>query len=1116
MALRVPRCWSALVVAALVTFLAGSPADAQVLYGSIVGNVTDSTGAAVPGATVTIEQAETKLTRELVADAAGAYHFTAVPSGTYSVTVAMNGFRSFSRKDVPVTLNSVARVDAKLEVGQLAETVSVSAESPILQTDRAEVRAELKTRELTELPVPIGRNYQQLFKTLPGFTPPADAHSIPSNPSRALVFNVNGSSDSSNNTRIDGVSTTNVWLPHVAAYVPALESLETVNVVTNSFDAEQGLAGGSAINVQIKSGTNQLRGSAFEYYTNEQMRELNYFAPANATKGDWAYHQFGATLGGPIMRNKLFYFGSYESTRDKQQATRTISVPSAALRRGDLSGSVNPIYDPLTGTATGVGRTAFPGNLIPASRIDPTAAKIISLMPLPNVPGAGETDNYFIAAPFEFNRWTLDTKVNWNATSKLNIFGRYSHLDFWTFNEAVYGDTLQGVPIAGGNPGTGQGYTANFSAGGTYVFSPTLVADAHFGYVRMYTDVAHTDIGQNKGQSLLGLSGLNGPRAFEGGMPVFDFDTFQDIGITELYMPYTRNDDQYQTVVNMNWTKGKHNVRGGTDIYFQALNHLQPETTGDNYGSRGGFRYRSGPTQLSGGPSGTLYNAWASFLLGYADQLGRLNLTEAPYATRMRSYSFYVRDQWQVTNRMTVSFGTRYEYFPMPTRDGRGLERYNPETNMMEIGGVGAVPTDIGVSMEKGLFAPRLGVTFRASPTTVLRGGFGITNDPYSLARPMRTNHPILLNLIVNAPNTFSWAGRTAEGVPPVPNADLGNGIITIPSNVSATTIPTEFNRGYIKSWNAAIQKELRGGFVGEAAYVATRQIDQLGFLELNWSPIGGGQAGRQLNQRFGRTAQTRLVAPVGDTKYDALQARLDRRFSNGFQLGVGYTLSKAKGIAGAPRSDGIARIQIPEYYDLNYALQSFDRTHNLQITNLTELPFGPGKPWLSGGGVLAAIVGGWQVNNIISFMSGTPFDITASGTSLNAPESAQRADQVKSDVEILHGIGRGNAWFDPLAFKPVTEARFGTAPWGAVRGPGYGNWDFGLFRQFNLPRSVHAQFRFEAFNVLNTPHFNNPGGNVSNLQLNPDGTVRNLNGFSEVTTSFGERQMRLGVRLGW
>ena len=1108
-----------LVAFLLTTLLAlaapSSTAWAQVLYGSIVGSVTDETGAAMPGATVTIEQTETKLKRDLVTDATGAYHFTAVPTGTYTVTVSMTGFRNLSRPGVTVTLNSVARVDAKLAVGQLTETVSVSAETPLLQTDRAEVRSELNSRELTDLPVPVGRNYQQLFKTLPGFTPPADAHSIPSNPSRALVFNVNGASRSSNNTRIDGVSTTNIWLPHVAAYVPALESLETVNVVTNSFDAEQGLAGGSAINVQIRSGTNNLRGSAFEYYTNEDMRERNYFTPANTPKGDWAYHQFGGTLGGPFVLNKLFYFGSYESTRDKQNATRTVSVPSEALRRGDLSASSNPIYDPFTGSANGVGRTPFPGNIIPQDRIDATAAKIIGMMPLPNLPG--ETNNYFVAAPFEFNRWTIDTKVNWNATSKLNIFGRYSHLDFWTFNETVYGDVLQGSPIAGGNPGTGQGYTANFSTGGTYSFTPSLVADAHFGYVRMYTDVAHSDIGQNKGQELFGIPGLNGPRAFEGGMPVFSLNTFHSPGITELYMPYTRDDDQYQTVVNVNWNKGTHNVRFGTDIYFQALNHVQPEMSGgDNFGARGGFRFGGGPTQLNGGPGGNLYNAWASFLLGLPDQLGRLNLAVAPYTTRMRSYSFYIRDQWQINNRLTLSYGTRYEYFPVPTRSDRGLERYNPATNMMEIGGVGSVPKDLGLSIEKGLFAPRFGVTFRPTTTMVLRGGFGITNDPYSLARPMRTNHPILLNLVIPAPNAFAWAGRTADGVPPIPDPDLGNGIIPIPGNVTAFTLPDEFNRGYIRSFNVAVQKELKWGFVGEAAYVGTRQIDQMGYRELNWSPIGGGQAGRQLNRQYGRTAQTLLVTSIGDTEYNALQARLDRRFRNGFQIGVGYTLSKSMGIAGAPDSDNTASIQIPEFYHLNWALSPFDRTHNLQITNLTEVPLGRGRRWLNNGGVLAAIVGGWQVNNILSFTSGTPFNVTASGTTLNAPGSAQRADQVKSDVEILGGTGRGNSYFDPFAFAAVTEARFGTAPFGAVRGPGYANWDLGIFRQLDLPRNMNVQLRFEAFNALNTVHFNNPGGNVSNLQLNPDGSIRNLNGYTEVTSSYGERQMRVGVRFGW
>jgi len=1108
------------VLGVALAVIAGAPdAGAQVLYGLIVGNVQDSTGAALPGATVMILHEETKLTRETTSDAAGGYTFTAVPTGTYTVTVTVQGFRTFARDRVPVTLNTVTRVDAALRVGEVSETVTVVGESPILQTDRAEVRAELKERELRDLPVPIGRNYQRLFKVLPGFTPPEDAHSIPSNPSRALVFNVNGSSRSSNNTRIDGVSTTNVWLPHVAAYVPALESLEAVNVVTNSFDAEQGLAGGSVINVQIKSGTNKLTGSAFEYHTNEALRAKNYFDPPDSEKGKWRYHQFGGTVGGPMVRNKLFYFASYENTRDRRNVSRTISVPTEPLRRGDLSASPTLIYDPTTGNPDGSGRTPFSGNIIPANRIDPIARRIIDLMPLPNLRGADgsilETRNYFVQAPLAFNRWTLDTKVNWNATPKLNLFARYSHLDFWTFSETVYGKQLQGVPIAGGNPGTGAGNTYNFSAGATYTLSNTLVADAHFGYVRMYTGVEHSDIDEQKGRDLLGIPGTNGPRRFEGGMPLFDFDTYEDVGISERYMPYYRNDDQYQTVVNLNWLKGSHNLRFGTDIYYQALNHTQPELSGTYYTARGGFQFRSNPTLIRGGPTGNNFNAWAAFLLGLPNEFGRLLEVDDPYTTRMHSYSFFARDQWQVAPKLTVSYGARWEYFPVPTRANRGLERYNPSTNMIEIGGIGSVPKDLGVRVEKGLIAPRFGATYRATPTTVLRAGFGITNDPYSLARPLRTNHPVLINLVVPAAHSWAWAGRLADGIPAIREPDLGNGIIPIEGNITAFTLPDEFNRGYIKSWNVAIEKELKWGFVGEAAYVGTRQIDQLGVRELNWSPIGGGQAGRQL-ARFGRTAQTRIVAPIGDSQYDALQTRVDRRFADGFQVGVGYTWSKSMGIEGSPNSDGIAAIQIPEFYHLNRALSSFDRTHNVNISNIAELPFGPGRRWLNGGGVLAAIAGGWQVNNILSFYSGTPFNVTSSGTSLNAPGNDQRADQVLSDVKILGGIGRGNAYFDPFAFKPVTEARFGTAPWRVLRGPGVANWDLGVFRQFQLPRTLNVQLRIEAFNVLDKQQFGNPGGNVSNLRLNSDGTVRDLNGFAEVLSASNERQVRFGARLGW
>ena len=1104
------------VLAMLAWVLAASSLHAQVLYGSIVGNVKDSTGSAVPGASVTATHTETKATRETTTDGIGAYRFSTVQTGTYTIVVSLTGFRSFTRTDVPVTLNSVTRVDASLGIGQLQESVTVSAETPVLQTDRAEVRQELGSRELRDLPVPVGRNYQELFRTLPGFTPPGDAHSIPSNPSRALVFNVNGASRSSNNTRIDGVSSQNIWLPHVTAYVPALESIETVNVVTNNFDAEQGLAGGSAISVQIKSGTNTLRGSAFEYHNNERLRARNYFDPPGTSKGRFRFNQYGGTLGGPIVRDHLFFFGSYEGTRRNENVSRTMSVPTAAVRRGDFSNTGTAVYDPSTGNPDGTGRTAFPGNVIPAERISPVAQKIIPHIPEPNLPG--EFNNYFVQAPFDFNRWTIDTKVNWNASSRLQVFGRYSQLDFWQDNKTVFGAQLQGNPSAGGNPGIGWGDTYNFSAGANYTLGSNVVMDGHFGWVRMDSNVAQTDINENKGLDWLGIPGTNGPNSYEGGMPVFDLDGYSDYGTTEAYMPYYRSDDQYQMVANVNWLKGRHNIRFGSDIYYTTLNHIQPEISG-GAGARGRFEFDGGPTQLRGGPSGTNFNSWASFMLGLPIEVGRLKLDTAPYTTRSWQYSLYVRDQWQITPRMTLSFGTRWEYFPIPTRADRGLERYNLETNMMEIGGVGSIPKDLGVSVSKTMFAPRLGVSYRLTDTSVLRGGFGITNDPYSLARPMRTNHPILLNLIEEAEHSYTWVRPVEQGISPVPDVDLGNGIIPIPSEVTAVTLPDKFERGRVESWNIAYEQELKWGLVGEAAYVATRQVNQLGIREQNWSPIGGGSAGRQLNQQFGRTAATLLIAPIGNTLYNSLQTRLSRRFQNGFQVSVNYTLQRSEGIAGAPNSDNQPRVRIPHLYHLNQALSDFDRTHNLHIRSVAELPFGTGRRWLNNGGVLSAIVGGWQINNLLSFYSGTPFTVTSSGSSLNSPGNTQMADQIKDDVEIFGGVGRGNPYFDPLAFAPVTEERFGNAGFNTLRGPGVAQWDVGLFRQINVGQRANVQLRLEAFNVTNRPHFSNPGTNRSSLRLNPDGTIRDLNGYTEITGTTGlhsERQLRVGIRLGF
>jgi hypothetical protein len=471
-----------------------------------------------------------------------------------------------------------------------------------------------------------------------------------------------------------------------------------------------------------------------------------------------------------------------------------------------------------------------------------------------------------------------------------------------------------------------------------------------------------------------------------------------------------------------------------------------------------------------------------------------------------------------------MSYGVRWEYFPYPTRGGGlGLERYDPNTNKMLVCGTGSVPANCGIETSKTLFSPRLGIAYRASDTFVIRAGYGITNDPFSITEPMRMNYPTQLALSATGINSFQPVSTLEKGIPALVAPALGSGIIDVPIDAVLATAPEKIRRGYVQSWNLTMQKNLKGGFTAQAGYVATRQIRQFGFLDLNAGQlIGGGQNGRPLVQKFGRTATTtQYYYPVGSSQYNALQATLERRFSQGLQLGANYTWSKSIGVTDG--SEQNPAVQALQYYSLNRAVSNFDRTHNLALTSVWELPFGKNKRFLNQGGLVSTIAGGWQMNNLVSLMTGTPFSISSSGTSLDLPGSSQRADQVNPKVAKLGATGRSMAFFDPLAFAPVTQPRFGNAGFYSMRGPGLANWDFSLFRQFEIKERFKLQFRAESFNLTNTPHFANPGGNVSNRILNADGTVRSLGGFSEVTSvislgreGFDERQFRFGLRLSF
>ena len=435
----------------LAALLVPVQCQAQTLYGSIVGKVTDQTGAAIPGADITVINQKTNFTRQGITDDVGNYSFPTVPTGSFTVKVSMPGFKEYVETDIPVTVNNVTRVNVILEIGEVTETVTVRAETAVLQTDRAEVRAELTEEKFINLPVPLGRNYQDLFKVLPGFTPLLQTHSIQTNPSRSLRFNVNGVSDSINNTRIDGTTTVNPQLPHITGYVPSLESIETVNVVTNSFDAEQGLAGGAAITVQLKSGSNDFRGSAFMYHHDNALRakQFLYPYPEDLQKGKSIFNQWGATLGGPIKQNKLFFFFSYEGTANARFASRIGSVPTPTVKSGDFSPLKRKIYDPLTGNPDGSGRTQFPNNTIPLSRMDPIAKMIIDKIPDPNVAGRldSQSRNYFGTGNFTWDRWSSDTKIDFNVNDQLNLFGRMSTLTYDVAQPTLFGDAGLVGPI---------------------------------------------------------------------------------------------------------------------------------------------------------------------------------------------------------------------------------------------------------------------------------------------------------------------------------------------------------------------------------------------------------------------------------------------------------------------------------------------------------------------------------------------------------------------------------------------------------------------------------------------------------------------------------------------
>jgi hypothetical protein len=1095
---------------AVALLLAGThSASAQVLYGSLTGAISDATGAAVPNAKVEAVNEGTGVMRQAVSDERGAFQFNDLQPGVYRLTISAPNFSTLKQDGIRIEANSIRRVEAKLQVSTVAESISISASALSLQTDRADVNNQITRSQVVNLPFAgsQGRNFQNLYKLLPGFSPPAELHSDAGNPQRALGTNVNGASYSNNNTRIDGATVSYPWLPHIVAYVPPAEAIEAVNLVSNAFDAEQGMAGGAAVNVTIKSGTNQFHGSGHWYHTNSAMQARNFFFTGSGLPKN-LLNQMGGTFGGPIKKNKLFFFSNFERTTRRRFASAFRTVPDANLRTGNFASTGTQIFDPATGAANGSGRTLFPNNQVPSSRLDPASVIMTGLIPAANQPVF--PSNFLATGTYVFNRDNADFKVNFNPNEKASLFARYSFSPSDIFDPPSLGRAL-GDALTGGQPGNAPGLVQTAAVGGTYTVSPRILVDGNVGFTRQRISAENIDISKNYGLDELKIPGTNGSDRLQGGYPRFNISGFSAIGNPNVSNPFLFRDNQYSATGNISIIRGSHSLRFGGDYTYYTINHFQPQAA---FGPRGGFNFTGGLTALNatGAPAPNAFNGFADFLLGLPQAMGKDVQYINPAAVRMPGWGFYARDQWQVNRKLTLNYGIRFERYPFATRDHRGGERYDPATDKVLVGGVGSTPTDTGVDVGIGQLAPRLGLAYRMNEKTVIRAGYGISIDPDSFRR-MRDAYPATISSQFSGATSFTQAGTLRTGIPVVVGPPLNQGVIDLPAAVGTTTFPEKFNRGYIQSFNFTIQRDMGAGFNWQVAYVGTRAIRQTAILNINSALVpGSGNSGRALFQRFpGRIGAINLYTPFNTSNYNSLQTQLKRELGANGMFGLSYTWSKA--ISYADNNDSGVSWNSPELWSRNRALAGFDRPHNLQVYSVYELPFGKGQKMLNSG-LGAWLLGGWQTNGVLSIMSGTPFTVAAAATSLNAPGNSQTADQLNPVVNKLKGVGPGRSWFDPNAFAPITAVRYGNTGRNILRGPGSFQLDASLFRNFQVTEKLRLQFRAESFSITNTPRFGNPGATVSNLTRNNDGSIRALNGFTEVLSSAGEREIRFALKL--
>ena len=725
------------------------------------------------------------------------------------------------------------------------------------------------------------------------------------------------------------------------------------------------------------------------------------------------------------------------------------------------------------------------------------AVKLQSYFPAPNL--AGTSNNYSATSGPILNRYQTDVKVNWNRTEKHTIFVKYGNMNAKSGGNGIFG--VAGGPTPLGDPGLGLTTVQVAAIGHTYTFSPNLVLDGNVGYERLNQNVKGTDYGTNYGTTL-GIPGLNGSDIRDSGFPNINFNGFYAAFGVPNWMPLFRTDETYTTSHKMTYTKGAHEVKFGFDLVRHHLNHWQPELSAG--GPRGYFEFDGGVTSEVGGLAVNRYNAYAQFLLGLNSntQKGQQYILMTGREWQIGSF---VQDRWQVSQKLTVTLGVRYQIFPLMTRsNGKGIESYDPATNDVSMGGRGSVPLNAGVTVSHKLFAPRLGIAYRLNDKTVVRTGYGINYDPLPYSRPWRGFYPLTINNSYTGANSFQpaqGAATLAGGIPAVVGPDLSTGIVALnPTAEERAPLAGELKRGSVQSWNFTLERRLPLDFVTSVGYVGQHSSHLLADYDLNaGSAPGLGKAGQPLYGLYGDSAQVYNSSGYLSSEYNSLQIAFNRQFSKGLLIKGAYTWSHAIDFTD---DDGWAEMSwYGNQFTRNRATAGFDRTQVFQLGWVYELPVGKGKAYINSGNVASKVLGGWQFAGREECFTGTPFTVSSSAV-LNAPDQTQTANQVLSNVAF---VGSTSEYYNPAAFASPASNTYGSAGRNILRAPGVWNTDVSLVRDFAFKERFKLQFRSEFYNLPNTTHFNAPDRNVS------DGSA-----FMTITSSSGQRNIRFAARLSF